>query len=65
MQFHAISFQEIAELSQKHGKEMFDQGDEAHLQAMSKMTELMQSPDAMKEWMDAKEKEFEAQPDDQ
>ena len=62
LKFHANSFEEIAEMSKKHGMEMFQKGDEAHLQAMSKMKELMQSPDAMNKWMGNKRKEFEAQP---
>ena len=50
LEFHAESFDEIAEMSKKHGMEMFEQGDQAHLEAMEKMKELMSDPDAMKEW---------------
>ena len=35
--FRADSFEELAALSQNHGKEMFQKGDEAHLQAMAEM----------------------------
>ena len=62
--FQAETFEEMAELSKKHGTEMFQKGDEAHLQAMNKMRVLMHSPDAMKEWFDNKRKEFEALPKD-
>lgn len=58
-EFHAETFDEIAELSQEHGKEMYKKGDEAHLKAMNEMRELMQDPNAMQEWMDGKRKEFE------
>ena len=57
-EFHANTFEEMAELSKKHGMEMFQKGDKDHLEAMSKMKELMQKPEAMKEWFDNKRKEF-------
>ncbi len=44
--------------------EMFQNGDEAHLQAMNEMRELMKAPEAMKEWFDNKRKEFDALPDE-
>ena len=65
MEFRANTFEEIAEMSRDHGMKMFQKGDQAHLQAMDKMKELMQSPDAMKEWMDERRKEFEALPEDE
>ena len=63
MEFRANSFDEIAEMSKTHGMEMFQKSDEAHLQAMGKMKELMQSPDAMNNWMENKRMEFEALPE--
>ena len=63
-EFQANSFEEIAELSKKHGMEMFQKGDQAHLNAMNEMKELMQTPDAMKDWFDNKRKEFDSLPDD-
>lgn len=60
LEFQAETFDEMAEMSKKHGMDMFQQGDKAHLQAMSKMQELMQSPEAMKQWFDDKRKEFDA-----
>ena len=62
LEFHAETFEEIAELSKNHGMEMFQQKDEAHLQAMEEMQKLMQSPDAMQNWMETKRQEFEAKP---
>lgn len=63
LEFKASSFDEMAELSKKHGMEMFQQGDEAHLQAMNEMQSLMQNSDAMKAWFDNKRAEFDALPD--
>ncbi len=61
-EFHANSFEEIAEMSKKHGMEMFQQKDENHLKAMQDMQKLMQSPDAMQKWFDGKRMEFDAAP---
>ena len=63
-EFHAKTFEEISEMSKKHGMEMFDKGDEEHIKAMKEMKELMNDPEAMKEWMDGKQKEFDALPED-
>jgi len=63
-EFHADSFEEIAAQSKKHGMEMFQKGDQPHLNAMNEMRELMKTPDIMKDWFDNKRKEFEALPDD-
>jgi len=59
-QFNAETFEELAAQSKQHGMEMFQAGDTAHLEAMDKMKSLMQKPDAMKNWFDAKRAEFEA-----
>lgn len=58
--FQAETFEEIAEMSKKHGMEMFQQGDPAHLKAMEEMRELMKEPTAMQAWFEGKRKEFEA-----
>jgi len=63
-EFHANTFEEIAEMSKNHGKEMFQNGDGPHLKAMSDMQELMKSPEAMQEWFESKRKEFESIPED-
>ena len=62
MQFHANTFEELAEQSKKHGMQMFKAGDKEHLEAMNKMQELMKSQDAMAKWFENKKKEFEALP---
>lgn len=59
-EFRANTFEEIAELSKKHGMMMFQKGDFKHLEAMEEMQQLMQDPKAMQNWMAAKKKEFEA-----
>ena len=48
-EFHANTFDEIAEMSKQHGMQMFQQNDEAHLNAMNKMQDLMKKPEAMKD----------------
>ena len=63
-EFHANSFDEIAEMSKRHGMEMFEINDEAHLKAMDEMRALMQKPEAMEEWFESKKKEFESLPED-
>jgi len=59
-EFHANTFEEMAELSKNHGMEMFQNGDEPHLKAMNEMQELMKSPEAMNEWFENKRKEFDS-----
>lgn len=61
--FIADTFEKMADISRKHGMEMFQKGDKAHLEAMNKMQNLMQSQDDMTDWMEAKRKEFDTLPD--
>ncbi len=63
-EFHAETFEEMAEMSKKHGTEMYEKGDEEHIKVMEKMKEGMNDPEAMKEWIERKQKEFDALPDD-
>lgn len=63
-EFRANSFEEIAELSKKHAMEMFQQSDQAHINAMNEMKELMKTPEAMKDWLGNKRKEFNSLPED-
>jgi len=63
LEFHANTFEEIAEMSKKHGIEMFQKNDEPHLKAMNEMQELMKSPENMKDWFENKRKEFDGLPD--
>ncbi|MDG2090753.1 MAG: DUF1059 domain-containing protein [Gammaproteobacteria bacterium] len=59
-EFQAETFEEMANLSQQHGKEMFQQQDEAHLKAMQDMQGLMQNPEEMNKWFESKKQEFES-----
>jgi hypothetical protein len=63
-EFHAGTFEEMAQMSKKHGMEMFQTGDAAHLKAMNEMQELMKSPESMKDWFENKRVEFNALPED-
>jgi hypothetical protein len=63
-EFHANSFEEIAEMSKHHGMEMFQIEDVEHLKAMNEIRELMQKPEAMKDWFENKKKEFNALSED-
>jgi hypothetical protein len=63
LEFCAASFDEIAGLSRQHGMEMFQKGDQAHLQAMQEMESLMADSNAMKKWFDGKRQEFDALPE--
>ena len=62
-EFHTKTFEEIAEMSKKHGMEMYQKGDEEHIKAMNDMKKLMNNPKDMKEWMERKKKEFDALPE--
>jgi predicted small metal-binding protein len=62
--FSANSFDEIAMMVSKHARELVQQGDAAHIQAMNEMRSSMTSPDAMNAWMDEKRKAFNALPID-
>ena len=64
-EFNANTFEEMAEMSKKHGMEMFEKSDADHLKAMEEMKKLMTDPKSMKEWMETKQKEFEALPESQ
>ena len=63
LEFRASTFEEMAELSKKHGTEMHQQNDAAHLEAMQKMGELMKNPEDMEKWFESKRKEFESLPE--
>ncbi|RNC85929.1 MAG: DUF1059 domain-containing protein [Balneola sp.] len=62
IEFRAETFEEMAELSQQHGMEMFQKQDEAHIEAMQAMSELMNDPEGLQQWMDGKRADFEALP---
>ena len=64
VEFHADTFDEMADLSKKHAVEMFELGDQPHLQAGEKMKELMTEPEAMKEWFETVRKTFDGLSED-
>ena len=64
-EFHANTFEEIAEMSKTHGMEMFQIDDKEHLKAMNEMQELMKSPEAMEQWFENRRKEFDALPENE
>ncbi len=57
-EFHAETFDDMAEMSKKHAMEMAE--DQSHIEAMEKMTELMSDPEAMKEWFETVQKMYES-----
>jgi hypothetical protein len=64
VEFCAETFEQMAELSKRHGMAMFQVGVKAHLKAMQDMKELMENPLALKEWFDGKQREFDSLPDE-
>jgi hypothetical protein len=61
--FSANTFDELAMMVSKHGREMVQQGDAAHVQAMNEMRNNMASPEAINAWMDDKRKRFNELPE--
>ena len=64
LEFHASTFEEMAEASKKHGMEMYQKGDEEHIKVMEEMRAIMGDPSAMKKWFDGKRSEFDSIPTD-
>ena len=60
IEFQADTFEQMAELSQQHGAEMFKSKEPSHLTAMGEMQKLMQSPEDMQRWFEARRQEFDA-----
>ena len=60
--FTGNSFDDLAQQSQNHGKDMFGANDAAHMEAMGKMMELMKTEGAMEAWMSERKAEFDALP---
>jgi hypothetical protein len=63
-EFHAKTFEEIAELSKKHAMEIIEKGDDLHAKALREMQELMHFPEGMNAWYENKRKTFECLPHD-
>jgi hypothetical protein len=60
MAFHANTFEEMAQLSRTHAMDMMTKNDALHMQAMENMKGLINSPQAMQQWMADKSKVFNA-----
>ncbi len=63
-QFQAETFEEIANLAKQHGMEMYANSDSEHLKAIEEMMSLKNNPDAMREFMDKKQEEFNRLPEE-
>ena len=64
-EFHAETFEEMAEMSKKHAMEMAEMGDRAHIEKMEEMKKnFMNKPEAVKEWFEKVQKEFDVLPED-
>jgi hypothetical protein len=63
--FRAETFDEIAQLSKRHGTEQYQLQEPGHLQAMQKMMAMMGEPGAMEAWMSERRNAFDALPDDE
>lgn len=61
-EFKADTFEAMVEQSKKHGIEMVQSGEQAHMVAMKNAKEKMSDPKAMAAWIDYKRKEFDALP---
>jgi hypothetical protein len=57
--FTANTWEEMQQKSMRHGKDMMEKGDKAHLEAGKKMRELLNDPIKMRHWLVEKKKEFE------
>ena len=62
-EFHAETFEEMAELSRSHGMEMYREQDADHLEAMQRMQRLTQDAEEMNRWFETKRREFESLPE--
>jgi hypothetical protein len=63
-EIHAETFDEMVEMSQKHGMEMAEEGDVEHILVMEETKEGMNDPEVMKEWVEKTHREFDALPED-
>ena len=64
IKLQAETFGEMAELSMRHGMEMMQANDEAHLKAIANMKEIMQDARTMNQWFEERKVEFDALPED-
>ncbi|MBR9680555.1 MAG: DUF1059 domain-containing protein [Candidatus Altiarchaeota archaeon] len=64
LEFHAETFEEMAELSKYHGMKMHGEGDKSHIDAMKDMMKLIEDPNNMQKWFSDKKQEFDKLPQD-
>ena len=57
-EFYGETFEDIASQSKKHGMEMFQQKDAAHIDAMNEMQKQMKTPSDFTTWYETKKQEF-------
>lgn len=64
---HGETAEEMIENSQKHAMEMVAKGDKVHIEAMEAMRNqhANMEPEAVKQWMEKFQKEFDVQPEDE
>lgn len=58
IEFYGETFEEIASQSKKHGVEMYQKGDSAHIEAMNEMQKIMKEPSDFAKWFERKREEF-------
>jgi PHP family Zn ribbon phosphoesterase len=58
IEFSGDTFEEIANQSKKHGMEMFQKGDAAHIEAMNEMQKIMKESSDFSKWFESKKEEF-------
>lgn len=59
--FIGETFEELANQSKKHGMEMFQMGDVAHIEAMNELQKMMKTPEDFGNWFESKKEEFNKQ----
>ena len=64
LEFHADTFEEVAELSKSHAMQMAASGDKAHIGKMQEMSSLMSKPEEMSAWFENVKKQFAELPED-
>ena len=63
-EFHANTFEEMAQLSKQHGMEMYQKGDKNHIKKMNEMMDIMKDSKKMKKCMDNMRKDFDESPEE-
>ena len=63
-EFHAETLEQMGKMSKEHAMEMAEKGDKGHIEKMKEMKDLMNKPEAIKEWNEKIQKEFDALPED-